>query len=62
MLHPNFFRNKIKSCISGSIAQLYKIDFPEAPNAARSVFFVAPTEIEGNFIFVPFNFLASAII
>ena len=49
--------------ISGSIAQLFKIVFPFALNAANIAFSVAPTEILGKVIFVPFKpFFASAII
>ena len=50
-LPPNFFKNLIKSNISGSIAQLDKIVFPLAPYAASNAFSVAPTEIEGKFNF-----------
>ena len=60
---PNFFKNKIKSFTSGSIAQFFKIVFPFALKAASKAFSVAPTEIVGNFITSPFNpFFASAII
>ena len=63
MFAPNFFRNLIKSFISGSIAQLFKIVLPLALKAASKAFSVAPTEIEGNRIFVPLRpFFASAYI
>ena len=53
ILKPNFFKNDIKSKISGSIAQLDKIVLPLAPQAASNAFSVAPTEIDGKLIFVP---------
>ena len=63
ILEPSFFKNKIRSKISGSIAQFERTVFPSAPQAANIAFSVAPTEIEGNFILAPFNpFFASAII
>ena len=63
ILLPNFFKNKIRSIISGSIAQFSNSVLPSAPEAASKAFYVAPTEIEGNFIFVPLSpFFASATI
>ena len=50
---PSLFKNKIKSRISGSIAQFWRIVFPFAPYAARIAFSVAPTETDGNLIFAP---------
>ena len=52
---PRFLRNFIKSFISGSIAQFFKIVLPLALKAASNAFSVAPTEIEGNFIVAPFR-------
>jgi hypothetical protein len=61
ILPPNRFKNKIKSFISGSIAQFFKIVLPFAIKAASNAFSVAPTELLGNFIVVPFKpFLVSA--
>ena len=63
MLLPKFFKNEIKSLISGSIAQLSNIVFPFACVAEIIAFSVAPTDIEGNFILLPVNpFLAEAYI
>ena len=55
MVPPNLFKKLIKSMISGSIAQFDSSVLPFAPNAASIAFSVAPTEIIGNFIFVPIN-------
>ena len=61
ILAPNFFRKNIKSLISGSIAQFFKIVFPLAFKDASKAFSVAPTDNDGNLIVVPFNpFDASA--
>ena len=50
ILLPSFFKNNIKSKISGSIAQLNKTVVPLAPKAASKAFSVAPTETDGNLI------------
>ena len=55
ILTPNFFKNKIKSLISGSIAHFFNIVFPLAYEAANKAFSVAPTEIDGNFIIFPLS-------
>ena len=47
---PNFLKNFIKSLISGSIAQFFKIVLPLALKAANSAFSVAPTDTVGNLI------------
>ena len=63
IIQPNFFKNLIRSSISGSIAQLDKTVFPSAPKAASKAFSVAPTETVGNFTLVPIKpFIASVII
>ena len=47
---PNFFKKNIKSLISGSIAQFFKIVFPFAFKDASKAFSVAPTDMDGNLI------------
>ena len=51
------FINLVRSYISGSIAQFDKTVVPSAIVDAIIKFSVAPTEILGNFIFVPLSFL-----
>ena len=55
ILAPAAFKKFVRSFISGSIAQFFKIVFPLAREAARIVFYVVPTLILGKFIFAPFN-------
>ena len=47
---PSFFKNLIKSIISGSIAQFLRMVIPFAKHAAIIVFSVAPTLIFENLI------------
>ena len=56
ILNPNFFKKLIKSLTSGSVAQFLSFVIPFAKQEAIKAFSVAPTDIFGNFIFVPFNF------
>jgi len=56
ILAPADLRKFVKSFISGSIAQFFKIVFPLAKQAAIIVFSVAPTLILENLTVVPFNF------
>ena len=62
MLQPNFFKNFIKSSISGSIAQLLKIVVPLARHAAIIKFSVAPTDIFEKRIFAPIKPLGALAI
>ena len=55
ILHPSFFKNTIKSFISGSTAQFLNLVSPLEKQAAIKTFSVAPTDIVGNFITQPFN-------
>ena len=52
-LHQHLFKKFVRSFISGSIAQFFKIVLPLAKHAAIIEFSVAPTLIFGNFIFEP---------
>ena len=52
---PAIFKKLVKSLISGSIAQFFKVVFPLAKHEAIIEFSVAPTLIFGNFIFVPIS-------
>ena len=54
-LQPMFLKKLIKSLISGSIAQFFRIVFPFAKVAAIIKFSVAPTDIFGNLILFPFK-------
>ena len=55
ILQPIFLKKLIKSLISGSIAQFFKIVFPFAKLEAIIKFSVAPTDILENFIILPIN-------
>ena len=57
----SILRNIIKSKISGSIAQFLRVVFPFAFTAANKAFSVAPTEIIGNLIVVPFKLSYSCL-
>ena len=53
MFAPAKFKKFVRSLISGSIAQFFKIVFPFARQAAIIEFSVAPTLILGNLIILP---------
>ena len=53
--NPNFFKKIIRSLISGSIAQFFRIVVPLALDAANKAFSVAPTDTVENLIVFPFK-------
>ena len=55
ILHPDLIKKLIRSFISGSIAQLFKVVVHLAKLAAIIKFSVAPTDIFENLILLPIN-------
>ena len=55
ILHPIFFKKIIRSWTSGSDAQFLNFVFPLEKHDAINIFCVAPTDIFGNLIKLPFN-------